>query len=389
MRLSQPMQARGELGVERVCCLPHSLEPGGSTWQWVRLLGRHVEAGGEATMLGPPGPLTDAAEAAGIDVIPIRWAEEERGGWTAVTEIAERSELAIVHWDFEVMHAFGPALEACGRAALVVHQPPMEMARWHGTEVVAGARAVLERAVAHPAAVILVRGAAHRRIFEAAFTLREGELLVLPASFPLPPFSPGEGRDEILALTRHSPEKASIPRLAVELTKEGLARGRDCRLTVAGEGPTRERAEALCAERLPPGSWRFEGAPADAIARLAAADLVVAQGTTALEAAALGRRVVVTRTLGKEAAGGVVLRPDIYQEAARDPFGEPDVTTDLGQLWEALLAVDERELRELRSLVEAHNSLEAAAATIRETVAATSQLAGRRSFRAYLSGDRR
>ena len=89
------------------------------------------------------------------------------------------------------MNAFGPALEAGGRAALVVHQPPMQLARWHGTEVVAGARDILERAVADPAAVVLVRGAAHRRIFETAFSLPEGRLRILPASFPLPLFSAG------------------------------------------------------------------------------------------------------------------------------------------------------------------------------------------------------
>ena len=98
-----------------------------------------------------------------------------------MTEIAARSDLAIVHWDFEVMNAFGPALEACGRAALVVHQTPLQMARWHGPEVVAGARAILEQAVADPAAVVLVRGAAHRRIFETAFSLPEGRLRILPA----------------------------------------------------------------------------------------------------------------------------------------------------------------------------------------------------------------
>jgi hypothetical protein len=355
----------------------HSLDPGGSTWQWVRLLGRHVEAGGGATLLGPPGPLAQTAEAAGIEVIPARWDEEERGGWGTVTEIAERSDLAIVHWDFEVMDAFGPALEACGRAALVVHQMPLQMVRWHGPEVMAGARAALEQAMADPAAAVFVRGSAHRRIFETAFGLREGELRTLPVSFPLPPFSPAQGRNQILALTRHSPEKASIPRLAVELTREGIARGRECRLTVAGEGPTREQVEAVCAERLPPGTWRFEGPPPDPIARLAAAEIVVAQGSTTLEATALGRRVVVARRAGKGNAAGIVLRPECYEAAARDPFGDPEVTTDPGALWDELLEIEDGELRDLRRLVEAHNSLDAAAAALRDAVAATA-LASRR-----------
>ena len=123
-------------------------------------------------------------------------------------------------------------------------------------------------------------------------------------------------------------------------------------MTVAGEGPTRDQAEALCADLLPSGSWRFEDAPEDAIARLAAADVVVAQGSTTLEAAALGRRVVVARSAGRSRAAGVVLRPENYEDAAGDPFGTPKLTTDFGELWEGLLDVEEDDLRAVRDLVE-------------------------------------
>ena len=135
-------------------------------------------------------------------------------------------------------------------------------------------------------------------------------------------------------------------------------------MTVAGEGPTRVRVEALCAERLPAGTWRFEGPPADPIARLAAADVVVAQGSTTLEATALGRRVVVARKAGRGNAAGIVLGPECYEAAARDPFGDRRVTTDPGELWDELLRIEEGELRELRRLIEAHNSLDAAAAAM-------------------------
>ena len=112
-----------------------------------------------------------------------------------------------------------------------------------------------------PPRSVFVRGSAHRRIFETAFGLRERRAADHCRSpSRCPPFSPAQGRKEILALTRHSPEKASIPRLAVELTREGLAQGRECRLTVAGEGPTqragrRHSAPSACR----PDSWRFEG----------------------------------------------------------------------------------------------------------------------------------
>src|SRR5262245_43823368 len=120
----QAMGVAGKLGGERVCCMLHSLDPGGSTWQWVRLLRLHVEAGGEAVLLGPPGALAPVAEEAGIEVVPTSWSEAEQRGWGEAAEIAGRCDLAIVHWDHEVMNAFDPALRACGRAGLVIHQMP-------------------------------------------------------------------------------------------------------------------------------------------------------------------------------------------------------------------------------------------------------------------------
>ena len=84
-----------------------------------------------------------------------------------------------------------------------------------------------------------------------------------------------------------------------------------------------------------------------------------------------------------------MLRPEHYEAAARDPFGSPIVTADLGQLWDGLLGVDEGDLQALRSLVEAHNSLDAAAAAIRDAVASMSRPRSRRSLRAYLGGARR
>ena len=92
--------------------------------------------------------------------------------------------------------------------------------------MVAGARAVFERAVADPDPVVFVRGAAHRRNFESAFTPPGGRAADPAAVVSPAAFQPRAGSDEILALTRHSPDKAPIPELAVELTKEGLDRGR-------------------------------------------------------------------------------------------------------------------------------------------------------------------
>lgn len=363
------------LGVGSICCLLHSLLVGGSTRQWIAFLGRHVELGGRATIFAPRGPLAVDARAAGIGVVAFDWADlgdpgHSRRLWRAVAQ----HDVAVVHWDHRVMDAFEPALDACGRAALTVHQAPTALARWFGPEVLEAIRRPIELALDAPNAVALVRGKAHARRFERAFGLAADRLGVLPASIPAEsiPFEPRRTEPlEILAMTRLSPDKEAIPRLAVELTRSGLASGRPCRLTIAGEGPWREQAVELCERRLPADSWRLEGGPDDPIGRLADSDLVVAQGLTTLEAAALGRRVVVARSSGDDAAGGAVLTPSRYEEAARDPFGEPALTTQPAALWDEILALGPGDLREVRRLVERRNSLRAAAGALRKAFAAT------------------
>lgn len=367
----------------------HNLEPGGSARQWAHLLAHHVATGGEATILAPPGPLAPQARAAGIEVVPTVWEEEEACGWRGVAGVAVDHDAAIVHWDYEVMGAFGPALEASGLAALAIHQAPEALVRWFGPEILEDARAPVDHGLRERGGLVLVRGEAHRRRFDAApaFAIAPDRLRVLPASIPMPPgpFAPelDEPR-EILALARLSPDKAAIQRLAVAITR-AQPDGQRARLTVAGEGPCRAEIVALCERELPPGSWRIEGAPADPIARLAAADVVVAQGLTTLEAAALGRRVVVARTVADEQAAGIVLRPECYEEAARDPFGEPELTVDPDRLWDGILALGEVELRALRRLVEANNSLDAAASALRDAFAETPRRRGaRRALRNFL-----
>jgi hypothetical protein len=365
------MSDRGELGVAAVCCLLHSLVPGGSTWQWVRLLGRHVAQGGRATIFAPDGPLGQPARAAGIEVIPTSWDHAfDRGLWSSVGE----HDVAVVHWEQGVMDVFARALATCGRAVLAVHGTPQAVTRWFAPPMPVKASRTLELAVAEPHAVALARGEAHRRKVATAYGVPEGALRILPASVPLPslPFRPTQGEPrEVLAMTRLAPGKETIPRLAVELVRERIDAGKACRLSIAGDGPLRMEAVALCERRLRRGSWQIESAPEDPMARLAAADLVVAQGTTTLEAAALGKRVVVARSLGARGASGAALTPDSYDQAARDPFGDPGVTEDAARLWQEILALDETDLSALRHLVERYNSIEVASRTLGEALAAT------------------
>lgn len=361
---------------EALCCLLHNLVPGGSARQWIHLLGRHVQQGGRATIVAPPGPLQESALAAGIQVHPFAWDDRTPRGCEPLWPVVSRHDVAIVHWDHRVMKAFEPALRACGRAALVMHQAPHALARWFGPAILPEARVSLDSALAERRAVVLVRGEWHRRRVASAFDVPERKLLVLPASIPLPsmPLPPvAEQPQEVLALMRLSPDKEAIGQLAVELVRARLAAGRECRLAIAGDGPWRSDAIALCERRLPRSSWRLEGAPADPIARLAASELVVAQGLTTLEAAALGRRVVVARAIDGDRAAGAVLTPDRYDAAARDPFGQPPLTDDAAAIWEEVLAVDREDLHALRELVERHNSLESSARALADALATTTR----------------
>jgi hypothetical protein len=369
------MAERMELGVDSVCCLLHNMIPGGSARQWIHLLGRHVQAGGRATIVSPPGLLQESAEAAGIEFAATSWYDEAvELAPEALRSILSRHDAAIVHWDHRVMDALEPALASCERVALSLHQAPDALASWLGPQVLAEVRVPIARALAEERAAVLVRGEWHRERFADAFDLPADGFGILPASIPLDgvPFQPqlGEPR-EILALMRLAPEKAAIAQLAVELTRARLAAGRPCRLTIAGEGDWREQAEALCEERLPRQSWRIEGAPADPVARLFASDLVVAQGLTTLEAAAIGRRAMVARSIDESGAAGVVLTPERYDAAARDPFGKPQVTPDAKQLWDGVLTLDEDDLRRIRRLVEVHNSLAAASRALGEALGAS------------------
>jgi hypothetical protein len=351
----------------------HNLIPGGSARQWIHLLGRHVRRGGKATILAPAGPLSLPARESGIETLDFAWEDLSRRDRRALKRAVARHDVAVVQWDHGVMGAFEPALRACGRAALTVHQAPEALARWFGPGILAEARVPIERALADPRAVALVAGESHRRRMAEAFDVPADGLHVLPACIPVPPApgTAGPAAGEVLALTRLSPDKAAIVVLAAELVRARVDVGHRCRMTIAGDGNWRAGALSLCEERLPPEALRVEGPPADPIARLAAADLVVAQGLTTLEAAALERRVVVARAVEEDRAAGAVLTPDRYDVAARDPFAQPQLSSDLGHLWHEALAVGGDDLGAIRALVERHNSLEVASRALREALAST------------------
>ncbi|MCW2989248.1 MAG: hypothetical protein JWM24_2186 [Solirubrobacterales bacterium] len=254
--------ANGVLGVEAICCLLHNMVPGGSARQWIHLLERHVQAGGKAAIVAPPGAMSRRARNAGIDLVEVAWNDLtphlDQSPWPLVAA----HDAAVVHWDHEVMHAFGPALAACGRAALVLHQSPHALSRWFGDEILTAARGPIDEALEGRHAVVLVRGEWHRRRFAEAFGLPAQRLQILPASIPLaaaPSMTMQGPPREVLALMRLSPDKAAIARLAVEIVRTRLEAGHPCQLAIAGEGPWRADAATLCAGagcRRGAGSWK-------------------------------------------------------------------------------------------------------------------------------------
>ena len=365
----------GEPGSEafrKICCLLHDLGPGGATWQSVRLLAGHVKRGGGATICAQPGSLAEVAKRAGIEVLDVGWGED--GKYDSIWRCVAGHDVAIVQWELGLVDVFARVLKECSRVALAVHGAPQTVNRRLAPPGPMKLRRAVEDTVIDQRANVIVCGAIHRRKVAHAYGLPADALQIVPTAAPLEElgFRPADREPrEVLAMTRLAPEKMSIVRLAVELVRERLTGDHECRLAVAGDGPRRAEAAEFCERRLPRGSWRIEGAPAEPLARLAEAELVVAQGATTLEAAALGRPVVVARSFGAREASGAVLTPENYDEAARDPFGNPQVTEDAAALWDDVLALDRASLVSLRRTVEKHNSPAVALEAFDDALAAT------------------
>lgn len=354
-----------------ICCLLDSLAVGGVGRQWTHLLGRHVEKGGRAAIAAPPGPLAPAVRSAGIELIEVDWRVAHPYAMDGLWHLLGAYDAAVVQWEPDVVAALRPALAACGRGALALHSAPEAAVRWFGPKRFASMRRAVAQAAADPRAAALVCGELHRRRVADVCAVPAAALDILPACIPTDPIAfdpaPLGGGGEVLALVRLSREKSAVVELAVELVGAAGRAGGGWRLTVAGDGPLREWTLRLCRRRLPAGTWRVERPPADPIRRLREADLVVAQGLTTLEAAAVGRPVVVAP--GTEGAAGASLSPNSYDRAARDPFGQPERSEDAARLLAEAQAVDEGQLTALRALVERHNGLDAGLAALAAALA--------------------
>ena len=331
----------GEPGSEasrKICCLLHDLGPGGATWQSVRLSGCPRETRRVAlTICAQPGSLAEAAvKRAGIEVLDVRWGED--GKYDSIWRCVAGHDVAIVQWELGLVDVFARVLKECSRVALAVHGAPQTVNRRLAPPGPMKLRRAVERAVTDQRANVIVCGAIHRRKVANAYGVPADALQIVPTSAPLDElnFRPA-GREprEVLAMTRLAPEKMSIVRLAVELLGARLSSGHQCPGVLAGDGPRRAEAAELCERRLPRGSWRIEGAPAEPLARLAEAELVVAQGATTLEGGGVGsagrRRPLVRRprSIGSGAQPGELRRG--RQRPVRQPAGDRRRGSALGR----------------------------------------------------------
>lgn len=136
------------------------------------------------------------------------------------------------------------------------------------------------------------------------------------------------GGVRLVLCSRLSREKR--PELAVETARELLRRGRDVRLTVAGDGPLRRRLQARSAGL--PVEWLGHVPDRDRLAGvLARADVALAPGPVetfglaALEALACGTTVVADE---RSAVPGV-LGPDVCRAAPGTPTAFADAVEEL------------------------------------------------------------
>ena len=355
-----PVARRGRSsGVESVCCLLHNLIAGGSARQWRHLPRPPRRARRPGDDRRSPGPAVARARGGGDrDRRRLRW--DERPARTR-RRCAEAPRRARRRRSSTGTRGDGRIRAARASAGGSPSRSTSRPARWRAgsaPEVVDTARAGCSGDAAEDprtrrsSSAASGTGAGSPRIS----TCHRPGIQVLPASIPLPAAAgrpASRAATEILALTPGSRRRRRRwSGSATELTRARARRNARAASTIAGDGPWRGRP-SRSASRLPAGPGGSRRRPRDPLARLAAADLVVAQGLTTLEAAALERRVVVARTVWRTARRrGRAHAPSATTSRPRDPFGRPASSRPYPDAsGRSARPVDAGELAALRALV--------------------------------------
>jgi hypothetical protein len=344
---------------------------GGVPRLYVDVCRRLIARGVRATICADDGPTVREADEAGVEVVRINWSDGQAATFDAVTRAAaERdADAAIVLCDPLLLPVVPAAWAGAGRVLVAVHSSVRSLAReWFAPAELdhlgALARAMMEsgsgtlsaRGSAHVAEVASTLDIDASRVAIVAPGVRTDRLVFEPR---VPP------RDAtVLVLSRLSPEVAQRIQAGVALVAGGRAAGRNCTLRLVGDGPWREQAIALCRDRIGETGWAVDPLTDDPYGTIQAADVVVASNLTSLEASALGRPVVAARRSGSaddDSVLGPLIGPGNFGLLSDDIFGTTLPAADPGQVWQAIDAVDEPHLAQVRAQVERLNSSEAQA----------------------------
>jgi hypothetical protein len=342
-----------------VLVVVRDLEVGGAPRLYIDLLERLRAAGHRVGIASAGGALTGQAESAGIALHDVAWAAKA-DAYAAVAAAAAGYEAALVTCDPWLLPVVPAALAGCGRAGLLVLSHAGGMAEWFGAPDLAALSRLAAALVAAPEGAVITRGPVQRRLLAGLLGLDAAALDVLEPGVPadriaFDPAGPGDGT--VLVLTRLGPDTADRVRAGVELVGAGRAEGRDCRLLLIGDGVGRDEALALCSSQLPDDAWAHEGLIADPVTAYARADVVVAMGRAAFEAASHGRPVATSRRAGDgRGVLGPPLTPEHYDEFADDLLGMGYESWEPAAVWRALDGMDAERRAAVRARVLERNS---------------------------------
>lgn len=249
-----------------------------------------------------------------------------------------------------------PALSQARSAVVGVHGSPGTNREWLGEERFA----VLATCVAAPGGPqVLVPGRAYVDGVANELGISPRQVSVLPNATALPEGPPGSrpGMGSVLTLMRLSPDKQWVLEAAARLAVAGRVP-----LKVVGQGPAAAGFRALLETR--PGLSAEVIESGDFDAHLREADVVVAVGLVALEAAVRGRRVAVAAKPGGGLAGA--LTPRSWQRLQDTNFaglGLEEQPPD--EVWSALGEMTGADLDDVAGLVTRTASPQALLETLR------------------------
>ncbi|SEH70625.1 Glycosyltransferase involved in cell wall bisynthesis [Rhizobium tibeticum] len=276
----------------RILVYPHDLTLGGSQINAIDLAAGVAERGHEVIVYGIPGPLVDYIEERGLRFLPAHDLKY-RPAPSRIAQIAaisRRERLDLIH-----AYEWPPCLDSYFGAALALRVPLL-------------CTVLSMQVMPHiPASVPLIMGTAD--LGDEARKRHRANVWVLEPPIDVERDNPqisgrefrsahGVGNEEFLIV--------SVSRLALDLKLDALVRGIDAvdqlasshpvKLILVGDGPARGALQCRADDvnrRHGREVVALIGADPDPRSAYAAADLVIAMGSSALRALAIGRPLIV------------------------------------------------------------------------------------------------